>query len=79
VAWTLLMRCWVMERLRQGGGRGLRVFAQTDATWQAKQEYQVTVLNFVDAADLKLLHQDCFLLGALGHVCFHGLSCASKE
>jgi hypothetical protein len=57
-----------MERLRQGG-----------ATWQAKQEYQVTVLNFVDAADLKLLHQDCFLLGALGHVCFHGLSCASKE
>eukprot|EP00438_Fugacium_kawagutii_P014582 Skav210160 [mRNA] locus=scaffold1811:103411:117781:+ [translate_table: standard] len=58
VAWTLLMRSWVMERLRQGGGRGLRVYAQTDATWQAKQEYQVTVLNFVESASLKLLHQD---------------------
>ena len=80
VAWTLLMRCWVMERLHQGGGRGLRVFAQTDATWQAKQEYQVTVLNFVDAVDLNLLHKDCFFwLGLwdtyvvkLSLMCCHG-------
>lgn len=57
------MRSWVMERLRHGGGHGLRVYAQTDATWQAKQEYQVTVLNFVDAASLKVLHQDCSLVG----------------
>ena len=46
-----------MERLRVGGGAGLRVFVQTDATWQAKQEYQVTVLNFIDTMDLPLLHK----------------------
>ena len=67
VAWTRLMRRWVMERLRVGGGAGLRVFVQTDATWQAKQEYQVTVLNFIDTMDLPLLHKDRFSFFAPGN------------
>ena len=61
------MRRWVMERLRVGGGAGLRVFDQTDATWQATQEYQVTVLNFIDTMDLPLLHKDRFSFFAPGN------------
>ena len=58
VAWMLLTREWVMSRLLVGGGAGLRVYVQTDATWQAKQGYQVTVLNFVEMTNFVNLHKD---------------------
>ena len=58
VSWTLLFRKWVCSHLRQHGGAGVAVYVQTDATWQAKQEYQVTVLNIVKTDDLLQLHKD---------------------
>ena len=58
VAWMLLMREFLSSRMCLSGGAGLRLFMQTDATWQAKQEYQVTLFSFIDAADRLQLHKD---------------------
>ena len=58
-AWMLYFREHVVTpKLKCCGGSGVRVFVQTDATWQARQEYQVTVLNLVDHAHLLQLHKD---------------------
>eukprot|EP00435_Cladocopium_sp_Y103_P070143 s111_g34.t1 len=59
-AWMLYFRKhMLMPKLMVSDGAGVRVFVQTDATWQARQEYQVTVLNLVDCGDLLALHKDC--------------------
>ena len=40
------------------GGGGVSVYIQTDATWQARQEYQVTLINVVDVGCQLDLHKD---------------------
>ena len=60
VAWTLLFRGWLTSHLVQCGGQGIAVYVQTDATWQARQEYQVTVLNCVPVAAHIDMHKDPF-------------------
>lgn len=60
VAWMLYFREHVvMPKLACSNGRGIRIYVQTDATWQARQEYQVTLLNLVDVSDLQELYKDC--------------------
>ena len=58
VAWTLLFRKWVMSHLQECGGQGISLFVQTDATWQARQEYQIAVLNCVPKIVQLELHKD---------------------
>ena len=48
----------VKPKLVCANGRGIRIYVQTDAAWQARQEYQVTLLNLVDVCDLERLHKD---------------------
>ena len=54
VAWMLHVRKRISRLIEQ---RGLRVFVQTDATWQGGLEY-----HFVAQDDLRLLHKDSCLL-----------------
>ena len=73
VAWTLLFRNWLSGHLRAKGGSGVSLYIQTDATWQARQEYQVTLLNIVHKDCLLDLHKDravvtCFLWFESVHV-----------
>ena len=66
-AWMLYFREHVlMPKLMVSDGSGVRVFVQTDAAWQARQEYQVTILNVVACADLLPLHKDCWAHGSWG-------------
>lgn len=72
-AWMLYFRDYIVkQKLVTFGGAGVRLFVQTDATWQARQEYQVTVLNMVDCADCFQLHKDCVMMhaGCLSVPCF---------
>ena len=55
-AWMLLFREMLLDRMRSPGG--VRVYIQTDATWQAAQEYQITLMNIVDAGGLCNLYED---------------------
>ena len=52
VAWMLLFR----QQLDSLGD--VRIYVQTDATAQAGQQYQITILNFVKVQDLDELHKD---------------------
>ena len=58
VCWTLLFRQKLVASLKQNGGGGVSVYIQTDATWQARQEYQVTLINVVDVGCQLDLHKD---------------------
>ena len=62
VAWMLYFREHVvMPKLLCSTGNGVRLYIQTDATWQARQEYQVTLVNLVGVSDLHPLHKDRLL------------------
>lgn len=58
VCYTLLMRQWLMQNLQMSGGCGVKVFIQTDATWQSKKEYQITVMNFLLGELALPVHKD---------------------
>ena len=58
VSWMLLFRKWLTSHLQHQGGAGVSLYVQTDATWQAKQEYQVTVVNVVQKSHLLENHKD---------------------
>ena len=55
VAWMLFVRKRIANMIHQ---QGLKVFIQTDATWQAGLEYQCTLANFVACTDLFDLFKD---------------------
>ena len=76
IAWMLHVRKRISRMMEQ---RGLRVFIQTDATWQGGLEYQCTLANFVAKDDLLLLHKDRCLLACAACAGFCGFATFSSS
>ena len=55
VAWMLVVRDQLKACLLNGG---VKLFVQTDATFQAGKQYQITILNIVKNMDIPMLSKD---------------------
>ena len=64
VAYMLVFRDRLKAFLQQGG---VKIIVQTDATFQAGKQYQITILNMIKTMDLDIIHKDP-LQGLASHV-----------